>query len=104
MAVPAHDERDFEFAEKFGLPIPVVVEPERNTHGEENQRSVHGVWGHRQLGAVFRAKNSRCALTKWRRKPKRGGLGRSETVFRLTGLGNFTATILGHPDSGHLLR
>ncbi|MDD4888686.1 MAG: leucine--tRNA ligase [Phycisphaerae bacterium] len=27
MAVPAHDERDFEFATKFGLPIPVVVKP-----------------------------------------------------------------------------
>ena len=27
MAVPAHDERDFEFAQKFGLPIPVVISP-----------------------------------------------------------------------------
>jgi leucyl-tRNA synthetase len=27
MAVPAHDERDFEFAKKFRLKIPVVVEP-----------------------------------------------------------------------------
>ncbi|MBE9506741.1 MAG: leucine--tRNA ligase, partial [Chloroflexi bacterium] len=27
MAVPAHDERDFEFARKFDLPIPVVIEP-----------------------------------------------------------------------------
>jgi leucyl-tRNA synthetase len=27
MAVPAHDERDFAFAEKFGLPIRRVVEP-----------------------------------------------------------------------------
>ncbi len=26
MAVPAHDERDFEFAKKFGLPIKIVVE------------------------------------------------------------------------------
>ncbi len=26
MAVPAHDERDFEFAQKFGLPIPAVIE------------------------------------------------------------------------------
>ena len=31
MAVPAHDERDFEFAQKFGLPIKTVVDnPEAN--------------------------------------------------------------------------
>ena len=28
MAVPAHDQRDFEFARTYGLPIPVVVQPE----------------------------------------------------------------------------
>jgi leucyl-tRNA synthetase len=27
MAVPAHDQRDFEFARKFGLPIVVVIQP-----------------------------------------------------------------------------
>ncbi|MBD1872957.1 leucine--tRNA ligase [Nodosilinea sp. FACHB-131] len=27
MAVPAHDQRDFEFARKFGLPVKVVVQP-----------------------------------------------------------------------------
>jgi len=27
MAVPAHDQRDFEFARKFGLPIRVVIDP-----------------------------------------------------------------------------
>ena len=27
MAVPAHDQRDFEFAKKYNLPIPVVIQP-----------------------------------------------------------------------------
>jgi leucyl-tRNA synthetase len=27
MAVPAHDQRDFEFAQKFGLPVKVVIQP-----------------------------------------------------------------------------
>jgi leucyl-tRNA synthetase len=27
MAVPAHDERDFAFAKKYGIPIPVVISP-----------------------------------------------------------------------------
>ena len=31
MAVPAHDERDFEFARKYALPIKVVVVPEQGT-------------------------------------------------------------------------
>ncbi|MFH0793548.1 MAG: leucine--tRNA ligase, partial [bacterium] len=31
MAVPAHDQRDFEFAKKFNLPIKVVIQPEGQT-------------------------------------------------------------------------
>jgi len=30
MAVPAHDQRDFEFAKKYNLPIKVVIQPEGN--------------------------------------------------------------------------
>ena len=35
MAVPAHDERDFEFAKKFGLEIIEVVQPPSNDLAEE---------------------------------------------------------------------
>ena len=31
MAVPAHDQRDFEFARKYGIPIRVVIQPEGQT-------------------------------------------------------------------------
>jgi len=36
MAVPAHDQRDFEFAKKYGIPIKVVIRPEdRELKAEE---------------------------------------------------------------------
>ena len=34
MSVPGHDERDFEFAQKFGLPIGRVIEPQRRGDAE----------------------------------------------------------------------
>ena len=34
MAVPAHDERDFDFAKRYGLPIKVVVAPDGWSGGE----------------------------------------------------------------------
>ncbi len=42
MAVPAHDQRDFEFAKKYGLPIRVVISPDGNLHREEMESAYEG--------------------------------------------------------------
>ena len=41
MAVPAHDTRDFEFAQKFSLPIACIQDPDVKDH-EQRQRIIKG--------------------------------------------------------------
>jgi len=43
MAVPAHDQRDFEFATAFGLPIVEVISPEGNHRTEPMTAAYEGV-------------------------------------------------------------
>ena len=38
MSVPAHDQRDFEFARKYGLDVRVVIQPERRAPGRRDAR------------------------------------------------------------------
>ena len=41
MAVPAHDQRDFEFAKKYGLPIRVVIQPQGAALAPETMREAY---------------------------------------------------------------
>jgi leucyl-tRNA synthetase len=43
MAVPAHDERDYQFALKFGLPIPVVITPDGDPNRYEPYFEKEGI-------------------------------------------------------------
>ena len=42
MSVPAHDERDFDFARKFNLPIKAVIEPRSRGEAESEPSAVAG--------------------------------------------------------------
>ena len=52
MAVPAHDQRDFEFARKYGLPVRVVIQPEGGTlDGATMDAAYDGPGPHREQRA-----------------------------------------------------
>ena len=47
MAVPAHDQRDFEFAQKYSLPLIVVIQPPKNPQHPDH---AGGLCGRRHPG------------------------------------------------------
>jgi len=79
MAVPAHDERDFEFATKYDLPIKRVI-----SGGEELPYTLEG-----ELidSAAFTGLNNLQAKAKIIAMFEEGGLGRGTTNFKLRNWG-----------------
>ncbi len=80
MAVPAHDERDFEFAEKFDLPIIEVVERPENS--DDAERCYHGE-GPLVNSGKFNGKNSsdiREEIVHWLEGM---GVGHLKTTYRM---------------------
>ena len=109
MAVPAHDERDFEFAKKFGLKIPTVVAPvekkEQKTQGprlrtkggarsaEENNprrrleclchRRRYTEYGVSVNSGPYTGLKTEDAIEKMAADAEARGFGKKETIFRL---------------------
>ncbi|MBW2484054.1 MAG: leucine--tRNA ligase [Deltaproteobacteria bacterium] len=83
MAVPAHDQRDFEFAQKYELPIKVVVQPENKQLDSENLSAAFEAPGILTNSAHFSGLNSDDAKSAITAFAEEKGFGKSKTTFRL---------------------
>ena len=82
MAVPAHDQRDFEFAKKYELPIKVVIEPENWSEDQELEQAYTGK-GNLINSQEFTSLNASDAITKVIEHVEENNLGTKKTQFRI---------------------
>ena len=104
MCVPAHDERDFEFATKYKLAIPVVVQPVGEALNEGALAEPFTEYGTSVNSGPYSGLATEEAMARMSAEAEAKGFGKRETVFRLKDWGVSRQTILGHADSGDLLR
>jgi leucyl-tRNA synthetase len=84
MAVPAHDQRDFEFAQKYEIPFRVVVQPVEGPplRAERLDKAYTG-YGRLVASGPYSGLTSEQALKKITADAQAKGLGEAETTFRL---------------------
>jgi leucyl-tRNA synthetase len=83
MAVPAHDQRDFEFAQKFKLPIKVVVQPEDTELDVPSMTEAYeepGILVHSGQFDGLSSEDAKKAITDFAEKQ---GFGLGRTTYRL---------------------
>ena len=84
MAVPAHDQRDFEFAKKYDLPVKVVVQPTTTEPlSGETLESASAVRGELVDSGLFSGLLSGDAISAMNRFAEAEGFGASEVQLRL---------------------
>jgi leucyl-tRNA synthetase len=84
MCVPAHDERDFEFATKYGLAIPIVVQPhEGKPLTPETLDAAFIEYGNLVNSGPFTGLASEQAIEKMSVDAEARGFGKGEIIFRL---------------------
>ncbi|MGH7782545.1 MAG: leucine--tRNA ligase, partial [Candidatus Binatia bacterium] len=107
MSVPAHDERDFEFARKFGLPIKVVVEPQRRRDAEPEIKAQIGTgsaiataftdYGVLVDSGKWSGETSEIAKAEMASYAHEEGFGEAATTFRLRDWGISRQRFWGSP-------
>jgi leucyl-tRNA synthetase len=102
MSVPAHDERDFEFATKYGIEIPCACKPNQVT---ENSREAPVHFRRRRAGELRRVDGQPAPKRSksWPEFCAQMDLAK-QGYLSPEGLGREPAALLGHADSHDLLR
>ena len=83
MAVPAHDQRDWEFSEKYGLPRRVVIQPEGETLEPEKMTAAYGDPGKLVNSGPFDGMDNEAAKKAIVEHLEREGLGKMTVNYRL---------------------
>ncbi len=83
MGVPAHDQRDFDFAKKYNLPIEIVVQPEGQNMKGEDLTEAFAAEGIMENSGEFDSMNNREALKKIIDYVEEKGIGERKVNFRL---------------------
>ena len=83
MAVPAHDQRDFEFAKKYKIPIKVVIQPERKKLNPEKMAEAYVGEGIIANSGKFDGKGSLEAIEAIATYIEKEKLGKKEVQYKL---------------------
>ncbi len=83
MAVPAHDQRDFEFAKKYKLPIKIVIQPEGKKIRSEDLEAAFVEEGVQSDEGPFNGKNSKDVIALMKDFLEKNKMGKKEVRFRL---------------------
>jgi len=83
MAVPAHDQRDFEFAKKYGLPIEVVIDQPGNPLNPQTMQEAYIEEGIMVHSEPFNGLGNREAMGRIADFMEKKGIGRRSSAYRL---------------------
>jgi leucyl-tRNA synthetase len=87
MAVPAHDQRDYEFAEKYRLPVTVVIQPPPGSLHEtlrvEHMSEAYTEYGRLVNSGPYSGLTSEDAIARMTADAASKGFGFGETTYRL---------------------
>lgn len=102
MSVPAHDERDFEFAKKFGLPIRQVISEPHLTHEHSQMQALALEQAFTQKGVLvhsdfWNGKKSKDAIKEMTHHAEMHGFGEGAVTYRLRDWGISRQRFWGSP-------